>query len=118
MTTSIEKIKEYDDLIIYKTNCDCGDHVLTFTLEFKRDLHWLTLYTHMQTPYHYRYYCESWYSRLFYRFINSIKLFLGYPMEYEDYFLFKDEQHIQDFIDALNEGIEHIKSKNKEEIIV
>lgn len=111
--TSVEKVKEFDDLVIYKTNCECGDHVLTFTLEFEKDLPWLTLCLNMSTPYHYRYYRESWYSHLFYRFYNSIRLFFGYPMEYEDSFLFKDEQHIQDFIDALKDGIEHVKSKKK-----
>jgi len=113
LTTTIEKVKEFDDLVIYETNCECGDHVLTFILEFEKNLPWLTLYSNMATPYHYRYYGEPWYSRLFYRFFNSIKLFMGYPIEYEDEFLFRDEQHIQDFIDALHEGIKHIKEKNK-----
>ena len=115
MTTSIEKWEQWDDCTIYKTSCSCGMHEISFWVgvsEMCEEVYDLTLNMKVASTYPYTWpSSKKWYRRILCRIKGALQLLFYDNIVYEESFIFNGEQHIQDFIDALNEGIEHIKKK-------
>lgn len=116
ISTGVSKLKEWDDSVWYKVNCACGDSdcdaIITFDFDkdcginitFYKTIRWCD-YNH-----------NIWF---FQRFWLRIKmaiqiLFKGY-IEFEGSFIIQNENHLNDFITALQEGKEKmlIKKENK-----
>lgn len=118
MTTSkkVMEITRFSKSIFYRVACDCMSNKCDLTVELEKDDQtiWLNMYKHFSPS---AYYGRDWDHFDFIRvFWNKIKmcfkiLFLGY-IEIEETTVFQDEEHIQAFIQALEEGREYLKKEN------
>lgn len=103
---SIERLENDSKNAVYKTTCACHDdeHNITFWIDKDEDFG-MSLYMNMIGPYPYCWNGSTWYQRLWYRIKGALQiLFTGYIV-YQGDFMFRDRQHIIDFISALEEGI-------------
>lgn len=92
------------DYLVFKSECDCLSHDLHVALE-KDDCGGISLKVFDD-------YCitdasagDCWWSRLCYRFKHAMRLlFKGYTdIEYE--FAFKDQDHINEFVEFLHDSL-------------
>lgn len=111
------KLHEFDDSIYYRAACSCADNEHDVTIEFEIDKEipsMIFLNFHKKIAW-----CSHWGDNLnfFGRVWKRIKcsflmLFTGY-VELEESFILQDEENIDGFIEALIEGKEYVKGKNK-----
>jgi hypothetical protein len=113
--------KEYPQpFVMYKSSCDCLDdnHNINLIIEEEEIIEGekeltLSLYETMELAgQYYRY--ENIFKKLWFRFKTAAKVLFGIPVEYEAYFLMREEQHITDFIKALIEGLEKVQKVRKQ----
>lgn len=100
--------------IYYKVACDCGetDHILTACLDHEQNYVTLTLSQNIAWSSYYG--RQSWFGRLKSRIINATKvLFQGYLVA-EGSLILNGEEHIKNFITALEEGKEYVKEAREE----
>ena len=114
----VMKTEEFPGLIFYRASCSCGNVDCDMTLEFERDketcddMVFLNLYKSLR-------WCSSWVSpdtwwnRVKRRIFGTFELLLTGSIKMEESFIFQGENHILEFIAALNEGLEKIKRKEK-----
>lgn len=115
--TSIMKTREYPDSVFYKAECSCGSHDKRLILELDEDgIMSLTIYVDMG------FYDASDHKNIFFDFFKrwwkrikmaSSILFLG-RAEFEEDFIFHGERAIEDYIIALDLGLEKLKKTKKE----
>jgi hypothetical protein len=109
--------------IWYKISCDCGsdDHGATIEIEYDKEINMLFLHFYKEVEY------AAWwfwkddnflgkikdiYNCIIKRIKGSIKLLFTGRLEMEDEFILSREDHINDFIEALQEGKEYCKEEN------
>jgi len=114
ISNNVMKTNEYDDLIFYRVACACGNNecdcditieydksIKTISMSFCKNLYWNDYYGH-------KIFITRWLSRL----KASFKLLFTGHIKVNEEFLIQSEDHINDFITALQEGREKMK-KNK-----
>jgi hypothetical protein len=110
----VSKIQEFEDAVFYRAECACGslDHNIDLELSYSEDISdMLTLNLYQKLVWSSYWETTNIFSRLWKRIKGSLTLlFRGY-IEMEQSFLFQGEDHVQSFIDALNEGLEKVKGK-------
>jgi len=117
ITYRVMKMQEFggnNPTVFYKLDCDCGDndHIITLELEYIMSDVNLTMYQNIGWSSYYG--GNNLFYRIKERIINSFKvLFFGH-LEGEATLILNGEEHIQSFINALEEGKSHVK-KYKEE---
>ena len=101
------KVHEFEQSVFYRTSCDCGsnDCDLTIEIEYDKDFpDMLFLYLHKQLNWSAYWNSDSWLNeqlkklKAIYRII-----FWGY-VEVEESFVFKGIDHIDNFINAIEDG--------------
>lgn len=112
ITYRVMKMKEFEGnnpTVYYKLDCDCGDeaHVIMFELEHDgQDIN-LNLYQNIAWSAYYG--SNSFFTRLKERIINSFKVLIFGHLEGQATLILSGEEHIQNFINALEEGKEYVK---------
>jgi hypothetical protein len=106
---------EFKDAIFYRVACDCGDERCDLTLTLELDEHgiiFLNIYKKLRAS---SYWGNYWNHFDFIRvFWNKIKMTFkiwtqGY-IEVEESTVFQNEDHIENFIKALEEGIVYLQN--------
>ena len=106
--------------VYYKLDCSCGDdsHIITFSLD--RDMNDISLTMNQNIAWSSYYGRDNWFGRIWQRIVNAFKvLFFGY-LEGEATLSLNGEEHVQAFINALEEGKSYVKefeevhAKNKQ----
>ena len=112
--SNIMKVKEFDEAIFYKTSCDClgGDHVHTLILEYDNKHKNISLSLCGNIGCYEKNY-DSWFIKIWERIKLCKKLLFTGNFELEDVFDFNGEDHIKDYIKALEKGIKKLKKDNK-----
>lgn len=115
ISTNVMKLKDYPDSVFYRVTCDCmePEHEMTLELDIDDFCFSLHIYAKLENALYWGQ--LNWFKRQWKRIKVSLKyLFKGY-MDCEQEFLFLGEDHIQSFIDALEEGKEKFKDKFQKE---
>jgi len=111
----VMKIGEFDDAILYRVACDCAGHEHDVTIEIEKDddtgYVFLTFHKNILWCWWVNNGVIGWLENKWRRFKAAMKLMFTGWIELEESFLLKDPEHIQNFIDALREGLEKVKSK-------
>ena len=117
ITYRVMKTNEFKDSVFYKIECDCGsdDHQITLELCHDEDLpELIDLIIYKKLGWSIYWSADkNLFTRLWKRITGALTLlFKGY-VEVEESFIFQGEEHIQSFLNAINEGISKIKHGGK-----
>lgn len=110
--------------IWYKVECDCGsdEHAATIEMEYDKEMNMLSLHFYKEVSY------SAWcfwkddnffgkvkdaYRIIIRRIKGAIKVLFTGHLPMEDEFLLVDEQHINDFIEALEEAKQYCQEGKK-----
>ena len=116
---NIAEVHNANRMITYKAICGCtGDEdIHTLILECDRKFQLITLTLYANTSYDFWMENSPWYywPKNVWRRIKKalILIFTGY-IKQESSFLFQDKKTIEDYINALKEGIEYLEGKKNE----
>jgi len=108
----IMKLHEFEDVIYYRAACSCGDARCDLTLELEKDKKCGMVFLNMDKN---LYWSSHWQSDNFFknrwlRIKAAFKmLFTGY-VEIEESFIFRGDEQIDAFIDALKEGRDYLNN--------
>ena len=110
------KTEKFDNSIFYRIACSCGTDGHDLTLEFEHDKrfpHMLFLNMYKKLAWSsYWGMNNTWYKNIWKRITGAAKmLFKGY-IEVEESFILKGEDHIDSFIEALEEGKGYMSNLN------
>ena len=113
------KTNEFKDSIFYRVACDCGSDEHDIHMEFENDPEipgfiFLNFYKKLVWS---SYWGDNdkWYKNFWLRIKGATKMiFKGY-VEVEESFILRGEEHIDSFIEALEEGKQYIKDLKGEE---
>lgn len=120
----IMNIYEDNDTIIYRSSCDCGDKNDDLVLTINVDNNYDTLNICMTGNLTYSddficYACNflvrgiGHFRNFIKRIKGAIKLIFTGKLEQEYEFIFSDEKHVNEFLNAIREGMDNLKSKMK-----
>ena len=107
---NIMKLKEFDDSVFYRAACDCTskDHDITLMLS-KDDSDSIDLVLFMDVRFH-SWWNMNWFKIQWLKFKWILKLIFTGRIEMEGDFIFQGKEHIQEFINALNEGMDKLEN--------
>jgi len=112
------KVGEFGDKdpsIYYKVICSCTDNRDTLDIVLDHDWDCITLTLSQKLVWSSHWGMYPWYERIWYRITSCIKmLFMGYT-NVEGSVMLQGEEHVQGFIDALEEGKLFIRKHNEKE---
>ncbi len=108
----VELLHKFNCANYYSSTCSCGSHFIHVVVSCDEEFELLTLHTETRLG-DWRYDDEDWFLDKWKKFLFRVRsaiqiLALGY-IETEQEFIFEDENHAQDFVDAITEGIERMK---------
>jgi len=107
----IMQTEDFGDSVFYRATCACGidDHDLALILEFDEDLPDMVTLVMFKDLVYASYWEDSLWGRFKKRILGTLRmLFTGY-IKVEESFIFQGERQIDEFINALQEGMEKIK---------
>jgi hypothetical protein len=110
----IMKIAQYDTAVSYRMACDCTSphHDMTIELETDEDFLSLHLYADLETDVYWGQ--TNFFQRCWRRIKIALRVLLTGHMKVGEEFLFQTDQHIDSFINALQEGKQLLKKKRQE----
>lgn len=113
----VMKTHEFNDSIFYRIACDCteSEHDVRLELEIDDDKLGILTMRLMANFAWASYYANTWYGRFWERVIASIKMLLTGKIEVCHEILFLQEDHINEFISAMEEGKQKMKKAMAEE---
>jgi hypothetical protein len=104
-------LHEFEKSIFYRAACECGSEDCDLTLELEKDsdIHQITLALYKDLYWAaYWHDDDKWYKNLWLRIKAALRiLFIG-RIKVEESFLFGSREQIEDFIKALESGMEII----------
>ena len=115
ISNNVSKLSEYEDAVFYRVNCSCMGEDCDLTLEMEYDKKCncidLNIYSDLKwSAYWGSPYCK-WYSILWRKIKAVIRLlFIGH-IEVSEGILIQDKEHIDAFIEALQEGSKKLERK-------
>ena len=110
------KLNEFDDSIYYRVACDCGSSEDDVTIEFEFDKscpEFIFLNFHKNVMWNSNWGKSNWIQRAWRRITCSLKMLFTGNIELEESFILKDESNIDGFIEALVEGKNRMKNKER-----
>lgn len=120
ISNRVMKMSEFDEAVFYKADCSCGsdNHITTIEIEYDRDLSDISLNFYKEVAWSSHWGNYNWVKRVWKQIKASVKiLFTGY-IDLEESFLIQGGDHLDTFIDALNEGRSKIQAvKDKEDLL-
>jgi len=109
----VMKLNEFENSVWYRAACSCGDERCDLTLELEKDeeissMIFLNMYKNLYWSSHWK--SDNKLFNLWLRIKVAAKvLFTGY-IKIEESFIFKGEEQIDDFMDALKEGRDYLNN--------
>jgi len=105
---------EGQQTVFYRISCACDEPEHDLSVEFEWDDGIMELFFY-KTIYWKHYYAHyPWYNKLWKRISASFKLLFGGYLEMQGDILIMEEQHIDSFIEALQEGKTKLHTWQKE----
>lgn len=111
----VMKTEEFDDSVYYRIACGCGsdEHDTTIEFEYDKDIPSMVFINFYKKLIWSSHWDGNFITRFWRRIIGALKiLFLGY-IEVEESMILRDKEHIDGFIEALNEGREYLEGTAK-----
>ena len=114
ISNKVMKTGEFDDAIYYRLPCSSGskNHDVTLEFEYDKDISemiFLNMYANLEWSSYWG--DTNFFQRIWRRIKTAVKiLFTGY-IQFEESFIIRGEDHIDAFIEALNEGKYLMKQK-------
>lgn len=107
----VSVLKEYDNLIFYRLNCDClnEDCDITFTLEYDKEFGSVELQFYTDLEWTSYWGNDNWFIRQWKKIKYSFRLLFKGHIKLENQLLIQDEQHLKDFLNALEEGCKKLR---------
>ena len=111
---NVMRIDKHDKSITFRVSCSCSDPEHDITIDFEKDdeipeMYFMTTYRNMAWSCYWK--NNNWFDAQWRKFKAIIKLlFTGY-IELSDDFIIQGEEHIDSFIEALEEGKKHMKGE-------
>lgn len=100
---------EFSDTIFFRAACHCNseDCDMTLILEKDKEVHDITLSLHKDLHFAAHWNDDrKWYKNIWLRIKGALRILFTGHVKLEDYFLFGSKKQIQDFIKALESGME------------
>lgn len=116
ISNKVMKLDEFKDSVYYRVACGCGsdEHGTTIEVEYDKDLPgmvFVNFYKRLVWSSHWGNYNIA--ERFWKRIKGALKiLFLGY-IEVEESLILRDKEHIDGFIEALEEGKQYIMESDR-----
>ena len=106
---SVERLHKDSKSASYKTTCSCHDdrHDLTIWVDNDPDFG-VNIFFNVIAPYPYTWDGCNIFIRAWHRICGAAKILFTGRIVYQDAFSFRSKAHINDFIAALNEGMNTI----------
>ena len=117
ISNKVMKTDEFKDGIYYKADCDCGcdEHIVTIEMEFDKEFNDIALNFYKKISWSSHYGDYNWFQRIWNQLKAATKILFTGWIELEESFLIRDEEHINAFIEALEEGKRKLKTNNDQE---
>jgi hypothetical protein len=118
ISENIMKIGEGPEHIIYRSDCGCGsnDHSQTLFLDLDEDFGLgMRLYADIDVPIYYG--NGNMFSRAWLRVKYAFRLLFTGNIHMESDFLFRGAGHIEDYITALQQGLDKLKERDRKDVI-
>ena len=106
----MEKLCEYEDYIVYRTNCSCSSRSHAIDLCVENDEGLVSIW--MEGEFHYKRYSSLW-ARIFYRIIDAIEILFGGNIKMEAEFYFRDEEHVKEMIECIENSLKKLKKSDE-----
>ena len=108
----IMELHKFGDAIYYRAACSCGDDKCDLTLELEKDkkcgMIFLNMYKNLYWSSHWQ--SDNFFKNMWIRVKAALKmLFIGY-VKIEESFIFKGDEQIDAFLNALKEGREYLNN--------
>lgn len=118
MNGQIENIGEYSRPrpgVVYKTTCKCWhpEHDLVVELELEEDMNTISAMFYVNCTLETRWGPGTWLSRFWLRIKNCLRLLFCGKIKMDQEFIFRGEDHINGFCDALRDGINKLSNEKK-----
>lgn len=111
----VEKVKEFEDAVWYKTTCDCGADEMSIWIEEEKidDKSIIVMSFHYRCGFY-----DSWTKTYLQRIWQRIKV-CCYILWHGDYelegtFMFRGEEHIRGVVEALKESADKLSKRGKD----
>jgi len=110
---------QFENSIWYKVDCACGcDDNCNIELEYDPDINMIFLNFYKDVSYNWWDEKEgffNWFKNISIRFKKSMKLLFTGNLEMNENFILQDIDQINNFIEALQEGVEYCKEEKKKQ---
>ena len=103
---------KYPYMIGYRVDCACGDHEHSSHIDIEYDQELNDIQLVFYKTVHYEYWNENdgffyWFKNIWVRIKKATKLIFTGDIEMSESFMLIGEDHINNFIEAMQEGLEH-----------
>jgi len=118
ISNRVMKVSEFRDAVYYKVDCDCGsdDHIVTIEMEYDKDFGDISMNFYKQVSWSSHWGNYNWFERTWECIKAATKILFTGWIDLEESFLIQGGDHLDTFIDALNEGRSKIQAiKDQEE---
>ena len=107
----IMKLDEYENAIFYRAACSCTDSRCDLSLELEMDEEINMIFLNIYEDLYYASYWETdnWFIDKWYRIKGALQLLFTGRIKIGDTFIFRGVDQINDFLIALEKGIEQLK---------
>lgn len=116
ISNRVMKSSEFPDAVYYKVECDCGgdDHMATIELEYDKDLSDISMNFYKKVYWSSHWGNYNWFERTWKRITAATKILFTGWIELEESFLIRGGDHLDTFIEALEEGKRKLDNRDKE----
>jgi len=111
-TNKVMKIHEFEDAVYYRASCDCGASHCDLTIELERDKEVDMIFMNMYKDVHW---CSYWQADGFFKetwvkIKAALRILFNGHIKVEESFIFKGDDHIDAFLNAIKEGRDYLKN--------
>jgi len=113
----VMKSNEFNNAVYYKVECDCGsnDHMITIELEYDKDLADISMNFYTQVSWSSYWGNYNWFERIWKRITAATKIIFTGWIALEESFLIRGGDHLDTFIEALEEGKRKLDNKRNKD---
>ncbi len=113
----VMKTHDFDKSVFYRVACDCTepDHDMTIEMEIDNDFPNIGLHIYAKLESSVYWGGSNWFERQWKRIKYSMSLLFKGWIEVEQEFLFINDEHISNFIEALEDGREKMRKLTPEQ---
>ena len=104
---NVEIVADDKNYVSFKTSCQCFSDRHTVTVMVYKESYGIDVSLWFKTIWNDDLYAP-WYRRFYNRLKTAIKMLFTGEFTTEDEFLFRNKEHIQEFIDTLEKAIEQV----------